>query len=192
MESSLTYPDQLQLATLKMAGGFSSTQLGLGTGWNIRNEREVIGHGIGAFESASSALISFNVHRAAGMSVNEEGTLVQLSLGPTLNPVSVLCKSNGIPGEDLQRHSANNGQVFPGVLNTIMVYGTLPRHIESGEEAFLVYMDSEERVYSQIVAFSRHQWLVAKLCDPLARKGQDFITRRYFNALALAAEGRLS
>lgn len=189
--SSLTYPDQLQLATLKLAGGYSSTYLGLGTGWSILNEQELIGHGLDAFKSASSALMDFTVHRAAGIRVNETGTLLQLTLGPTMNPVSLLYKARGVTGEDLLRHNANNGSAFPGVINTVMVYGTLPRHIESGEEAFLVYMDAQERVFSQLVAFSRHQWVVAKICAPLARRGQAIITKRYLNALALAAEGKL-
>lgn len=191
--SSLTYPDSLQLSTLKLAGGYTPQQLGLDNEWNILNRRELIGHGEKAFNLASAALMNFSVHRAAGFNVNKEGTLVQLSLGPTMNPVSVLCASQSIACHDLQVcKAAESTTQFPGVVNTVMVYGTLPRHIESGEEAFLVYMDGEERVYAQLVAFSQHQWAVAKLLSPIASLGQKFITQRYINALALAAEGKLS
>lgn len=187
--TSLTYPEHLQLATLHLAGGATPTHCGVGSEWNILSMSERIGYGEQAFQRASKALLDMSVHRAAGFRVNREGTLIQLGIGPTQNPVSTLYEGKGIPGAELEQF--NHGAYFPSVKNTVLVYGTLPRHIESGEEAFIVTMNHEEEVIAHLVAFSRHQWVVAKLASPLASFGQKMMTKRYVQALARAAEGKL-
>ena len=50
-------------------------------------------------------------------------------------------------------------------------YGTLPRHVEQGEERFLVEL-VDGRVYYDILAFSRPRHLLARLGTPLMRRLQ--------------------
>ncbi|PHN03067.1 DUF1990 domain-containing protein [Flavilitoribacter nigricans] len=51
-------------------------------------------------------------------------------------------------------------------------YGTLPGHVESGEELFLVEMDEHGKVWYKIKAFSRPAYLIVRLVYPFARSQQ--------------------
>lgn len=57
-------------------------------------------------------------------------------------------------------------------------YGTLPGHAESGEERFQVewHPDSDD-VFYDILAFSRHRHLLARLGSPMARRMQGRFAR---------------
>ena len=66
---------------------------------------------------------------------------------------------------------------------TRLVYGTLPGHVECGEEAFSVEVGDDGVVRGRIVAFSVHAWWLAKLGAPVARAVQTLITRRYLEGL---------
>ncbi len=48
-------------------------------------------------------------------------------------------------------------------------YGTLPAHIEMGEEVFFVAIDTEGRVWYELQAYSRPRYWMARLGYPLAR-----------------------
>lgn len=48
-------------------------------------------------------------------------------------------------------------------------YGTLPEHLEMGEELFMVEQDSSGRVHYELRAFSRPRWLPARLGYPVVR-----------------------
>ena len=48
-------------------------------------------------------------------------------------------------------------------------YGTLPGHVESGEELFLVSKDANDDVWYEIKAFSKPRHWIAKLGYPLIR-----------------------
>jgi uncharacterized protein (UPF0548 family) len=52
-------------------------------------------------------------------------------------------------------------------------YGTLPAHIESGEELFLVEMDDIGNVFYIIKAFSKPRHILAKMAYPIMRRLQD-------------------
>ncbi|WIM72429.1 DUF1990 family protein [Corynebacterium suedekumii] len=68
--------------------------------------------------------------------MSEEGRLVRLSVGPTLSPCLIL-----------------HEETTP--TRTVLVYGTLPGHVECGEEAFIVSMAENGQVSGRCVAFSR-------------------------------------
>jgi uncharacterized protein (UPF0548 family) len=52
-------------------------------------------------------------------------------------------------------------------------YGTLPGHVESGEETFLIEWDREtDKVYYNILAFSRPNHMLTRLGYPLVRRSQ--------------------
>ncbi|MDT4924718.1 MAG: hypothetical protein QOG01_2431 [Pseudonocardiales bacterium] len=62
-------------------------------------------------------------------------------------------------------------------------YGTLPGHPESGEEAFVVHREPNDRVRFVITAFSRPVTRMAKLGGPISKWSQRLMTTRYLNTL---------
>ena len=56
-------------------------------------------------------------------------------------------------------------------------YGTLPDHVECGEERFLVEWLADDSVWYDILAFSRPQHPLVKLSSPLARMLQKRFAR---------------
>ena len=51
-------------------------------------------------------------------------------------------------------------------------YGTLPGHVETGEECFSVSLREDGRVFYELRAFSRPKFILARLFRPLARRWQ--------------------
>jgi uncharacterized protein (UPF0548 family) len=56
-------------------------------------------------------------------------------------------------------------------------YGTLPDHVERGEERFLIEWLDDDSVWYDILAFSRPQHPLVKLSSPLARRLQKRFAR---------------
>lgn len=56
-------------------------------------------------------------------------------------------------------------------------YGTLPGHVENGEERFLVEMDTDGKVWYSIKAFSRPAYRLVQLAYPFARSQQKRFVR---------------
>jgi uncharacterized protein (UPF0548 family) len=67
----------------------------------------------------------------------------------------------------------------PGPVRRVgFAYGTLPGHVESGEERFLVEWDQEDGgVWYDILAFSRPRHALARLGYPCARRVQKRFAR---------------
>ena len=61
-------------------------------------------------------------------------------------------------------------------------YGTLPGHPEQGEEAFAVVRRGD-RMYFEIIAFSRPRHPLARVAKPVSRLLQRQTTRRYISAM---------
>ena len=64
-------------------------------------------------------------------------------------------------------------------------YGTLPDHVEKGEERFLVEWLADDSVWYSILAFSRPQHPLVKLSAPLARRLQAQFARASLKRVAL-------
>ncbi len=67
-------------------------------------------------------------------------------------------------------------------------YGTLPGHLEQGEELFLVERDEQGDVYYTLRVMSRPQWWVARLFEGYARKQQASFRKESY----LSMKGALS
>ena len=65
-------------------------------------------------------------------------------------------------------------------------YGTLPSHVEMGEERFMVELDNEGVVWYDILAYSRPRHPLVRLMYPLARKMQRRFVRDSQSAMRLA------
>jgi uncharacterized protein (UPF0548 family) len=157
--SHLTYPAHLRLATLNLAAGRAPAELGLDR-WTITDHAEVLGHGEECFREASRRLLTWQAHRSAHVRVERLGPLVRLHMGPRKSSCYVL----------LEEQTPTR---------TVLVYGTLPAHVELGEEAFLIDLAPDGTVTGRVVAFSRHSWWLAKLGGPIARAVQRWANRAY-------------
>jgi uncharacterized protein (UPF0548 family) len=68
-------------------------------------------------------------------------------------------------------------------------YGTLPDHVERGEERFLIEWNEDDSVWYDILAFSRPRHPLVKLGSPYARTLQKQFARDSLNRMrSLAAD----
>jgi uncharacterized protein (UPF0548 family) len=68
-------------------------------------------------------------------------------------------------------------------------YGTLPGHVECGEERFLIEWDGEDRVWYEIYSFSRPRHWLVRLFYPFARRLQKrFVRQSLARMLAIVAD----
>lgn len=159
----LTYPVALRGASLKLADGHPPTDLGL-DGWQITDMSRQLGWGRKCFEQATERLLDWRAHARARVGVERSGQVVELKFGPTLSPCLILEEERGE-----QR--------------CLLMYGTLPGHVESGEEAFLITLAPSGEVRARCVAFSRPAWFWARLGKPVARVVQLLVTRAYLRGM---------
>lgn len=137
-----------------------------------------VGKGRETFDLAADALMSWQVHRGAGLDVLAssdrvaEGTvaIVRLTLGPLRvdGPNRVVA----VLDEPDRRGFA---------------YGTLDGHPEQGEQAFIVEIDADGTVLFTVRSFTKRASLLALLGGPLNARIQDQIAERYLMALLEAA-----
>lgn len=130
------------------------------------------------FETASSAVRGWVVHRRAGLQVAashrqaEPGAQVHLRLG--IGPLSILapCRVLWVIDEPDRAGFA---------------YGTLPGHPESGIEQFTVTRTDTGVVRFHLDAVSKPAAWYARLGAPVSRVVQEVVTRRYLRALSTRA-----
>jgi uncharacterized protein (UPF0548 family) len=133
----------------------------------------VLGRGVDRFQEAVHTLLSWGMHRRAGVSVRAssprvgEGVVAVLRLGWRAFGVNAPVRVVYVVEEDRRRGFA---------------YGTLPGHPESGEESFVVEHLEDDTVRFTITAFSRPATMLAELGGPIARLVQSQVTNRYLHA----------
>lgn len=67
-------------------------------------------------------------------------------------------------------------------------YGTLPAHVEQGEELFSVEWRADDTVWYRVLAFSRPRYWPVRLAKPLARQLQRKFVRDSQAAMVLAVQ----
>ncbi|AVM00545.1 hypothetical protein C6V83_09950 [Gordonia iterans] len=138
---------------------------------------ELIGGGRHVFEHAAARLLSGAAHRAARAPLRrsdrpaarelEPGERVEVrpfGLGAAASPCRVLVAEYTPRRADL-------------------VYGTLPGHLECGEERFSVVLGDDDAVIVEVVAFSRPGRPITRIAGPLGRRLQQAMARRYVRAI---------
>jgi uncharacterized protein (UPF0548 family) len=167
--AELTYPDHLRGLSIPLARGVPS----IAGEWNVLRETRVVGRGTAQFARARERILSWQMHRGAGIRVDAEaevmvGGRVRLSIGvgPLLIPAS--CEVVEVVNTDAEAGFA---------------YGTLPGHPERGEEAFLVRLLENDVVVGSVAAFSRPAPWGGSLVSPLAQRAQRIVARRYLAAM---------
>ncbi|MGF1664345.1 MAG: DUF1990 family protein [Kineosporiaceae bacterium] len=146
-------------------------------GFDRLSRSTVAGRGRAAFDRLAEALLRWDVHRGAGLTVEADGPVaegreVRLFLPGPLRPLplTIACRVVYLVDEPGRRGFA---------------YGTLPGHVEEGEARFLVETDpgrDDAPVTFSVDAFSRpgRPWVAS--VAPLARFGQEAATQAYLRA----------
>ena len=136
--------------------------------------RTRIGEGPEVFARAAEAILSFRMHRAAGARIRTDaqraapGVRLTVSLGPFTVPCEVV-------------------YVLETPDRAGFGYGSLPGHVEQGEEAFIVERDPQGGVWFRVTAFSRPARWITVLGGPLT-----IVAQRGYAALLGRALTRLS
>lgn len=139
---------------------------------HVRRSR-VLGSGGEHFARAAEALMSWEMHRRAGLTVG--------TASPTVSTGADVVLGWGV-GRVRLRAPCRVVLTVEEPAARGFAYGTLRGHPESGEESFVVRLDGDV-VRLDIVAFSRPGRWYSRLGSPVARLIQHRITDRYLAVL---------
>ncbi|UQX04066.1 DUF1990 domain-containing protein [Streptomyces sp. RerS4] len=168
--STLNYPDRGATARRPLPAGY-----------NHLHHRTRIGHGRAVFETAGTAVTTFEAHRSSGMRIRADngavrpGTRVRVGIGVGPLRITAPCEVIWTAYEPTR---------------TGFAYGTLTGHPECGEESFLVEIDAAGAVWFTVTAFSRPNAWYTRLAGPLVpllQRGYAARLGRRLRALARAA-----
>src|SRR5688572_8789516 len=125
----------------------------LPNGYHHLTRVALVGTGRARFDEAARRVLSWDMHRRAGLSVRTshesvvEGCVAVLRLGWGVLGVDAPVRVIRVIDEPRRRGFA---------------YGTLPGHPESGEESFVVELQDDGEVTFTITAFSRPSSVLAR------------------------------
>ena len=142
----------------------------LPAGYRHLRYRTRIGTGEAVLRRAGEAILTFRMHRATGARIRTEaaraapGVLLSVGLGPLNAPCEVVW-------------TAERGERLG------FGYGTRPGHPATGEEAFVVERDAQDRVWFTVTAFSRPAGTLMRLGGPVAILFQHLYARRCGSAV---------
>jgi uncharacterized protein (UPF0548 family) len=156
----------------------SATQTRPPAGFIVDHNRIRLGEGKKTYSRAVAALRSWKQFDLGWIKIVPPGLPVEL--GTT---VAVLARTLGVWSLSACRivYMIDEGQKFG------FAYGTLPDHVECGEERFTVEWQEDDSVWYDILAFSRPQHPLAKLARPLVRRWQKRFARESLAAMLDAA-----
>jgi uncharacterized protein (UPF0548 family) len=143
-------------------------------GYDWIAERARIGTGESDFRGAAEGVLTWRVQENAGLGIAAtsprvaEGVVVLTTVGPEPLGIGAPCRVVWVVEEPRR--------VGFG-------YGTLRGHPEVGEEAFVVELGDDGRVWLEIRAFSRPATLLTRLAAPVMRLVQRRVIARYLAAL---------
>ena len=142
-------------------------------GYRCFDRTRRIGRGEGDFRRAGQLLMTWEVHRRAGLGVlaapqvdEGEDVVLTIRIGPLR--LRAACRVVATVEEPRCRGFA---------------YGTLDGHPERGEELFVVEWLPDDAVQLRVRAFSRPARWWSRLGGPVTRRIQDRYVDRYLDAL---------
>lgn len=166
----LTYPEPLRGRSITLARGVPNVP----GQWDLLLESRVIGRGPEHFARARERILSWRMHRGAGIRVDAEGDAEvgqQVSLSIGIGPLLIPARCEVVAVVD----SAGEAGV---------AYGTLTGHPERGEVAFLVRLLAQNgAVVGSVGAFSQPAPWGSSLVSPLAHRAQRIVARRHLAAM---------
>jgi uncharacterized protein (UPF0548 family) len=155
-----------------------ATGVSLPDGYRHTARDVVIGRGAATFTSAGERLMTWGIHRDAGLQVAASapraatGVDVLLTTGPSWSPISA-------PVRVVHVHDTPDRLGF--------TYGTLSGHPLRGEESFNVLLEPDGDVRFVIIAFSAPASLLGRAGEPVVGWLQRRQTERFVTAATAAA-----
>jgi len=138
------------------------------TGYVLDHARVRLGSGEAIFRAAAEALRNWEQFQLGWVAAEPRET--PLAAGSV---IAVVARAFGVWSVNFARIVYTVDDQVGRVRRFGFAYGTLPDHIEAGEERFLIEWDTVDgSVHYDILAFSRPRHLLAKLGYPLIRRWQ--------------------
>ena len=154
-----------------------ATNATLPTNYTVDHNRIQLGSGEETFRRAVEALKNWQHFDLDWVTIVPRG--VPVEVGAT---VAVKARAFGSWSLNASRvvYTIDKNRAFG------FAYGTLPDHVESGEERFLVVWLGSDRVFYDILAFSRPRHPLVRFSFPLARMLQKRFARDSLNRMKSA------
>ncbi|HEX6731014.1 MAG TPA: DUF1990 domain-containing protein [Pyrinomonadaceae bacterium] len=152
--------------------GVGTTNGQLPSGYTIDHNRVQLGKGESVFQHAVQALKEWKQFDLGWVSIVPAGVAVKVG-----STVAVKARAFGTWSLSAARvvYLVEEGRP---VRRFGFAYGTLPDHVETGEERFTVeWHENDDSVWYDILAFSRPRHPLIKLSSPLARMLQKRFAR---------------
>jgi uncharacterized protein (UPF0548 family) len=157
----------------------------LGRSYNVDHTRVELGAGTSTFDLATTALRRWQQFDLGWLGAFPTNT--PIAVGKT---VLVIARAGGLWWTNAARIVYVVDEETDAARRFGFAYGTLPGHVESGEERFLVEWDrATSRVYFDIVAFSRPRHLLVRLNRGQARAMQKRFAKEAGEAMRQGAMG---
>ena len=137
-------------------------------GYNVDHNRIRLGEGEATYRRAVEALKSWRHFDLGWVGIAPRGVAVEVG-------ATVAVKARAFGTWSLS--ACRVVYVIDEPRRFGFAYGTLPDHVECGEERFLVEWLADDSVWYDILAFSRPQHPLVKLSSPLARMLQKRFAR---------------
>jgi uncharacterized protein (UPF0548 family) len=169
---SLTAPseDEIRRFISKQSdSGFSYPEVGASatavpTGYNVDHHRIQLGSGEGTWQRAAEAIREWRMFRMPWVNLHWASVPIQVG-----TDVAVSVRHFGFYSLNACRIVYVVDEDDP-IKRFGFAYGTLAEHAERGEERFTVEWNrAEDKVWYDILAFSRPQQMLARLGYPLSR-----------------------
>jgi uncharacterized protein (UPF0548 family) len=147
------------------------------TGYNVDHNRIQLGEGEATYARAVEALKNWRQFELGWVTIVPRGVAVEVDA-----TVAVKARAFGTWSLNASRvvYVIDESRRFG------FAYGTLPDHVERGEERFLIEWLPDNSVWYDIIAFSRPQHPLVKLSSPLARLLQKRFARDSLNRMKSA------
>jgi uncharacterized protein (UPF0548 family) len=171
---SLVRPDDQQLQRFleaQAAQSFSYAEIGQSSdgappGYNLDHNRVLLGQGKPVFDAACQALSQWQMFPTPWTEIWPAGAKQDVG-----TPVLMIARVFGLWWVNacrivyhLDGHHTSQRCGF--------AYGTLPGHVEQGEERFMVEWDRDDNVWYDLRAISRPRYWLVRLGYPIARRLQ--------------------
>ena len=151
-------------------------------GYNIDHNRIRLGDGDEVYLRAVAALRSWKQFDLGWVTIVPPNTPVEVG-----RTVAVQARTFGFWSLSAARIVYVIEDVTP-VKRFGFAYGTLPNHVECGEERFTIEQREDDSVWYDIYAFSRPQHPLVRLGFPIARKLQKRFSKESLARIAKAAQ----
>lgn len=158
-----------------------ATQTGAPAGYTVDHNRIKLGQGPDTYQRALTALRSWKHFDLGWVTIVPHNTPIEVG-----RVVAVQAQTFGFWSLSACRIVYVIDELEP-MKRFGFAYGTLPNHVECGEERFMIEWHEDDSVWYDIYAFSHPQHPLVRLGFPIARRLQKRFARESLAAMVRAA-----